>query len=77
MPDKPNDTTRAPFMSPETFCQWLDEMRAANLANSDAAAARLLGITPRGLLNLKTKGADRVTALACNALLVSLWPFER
>lgn len=77
MHDKTKDTTRAPFMSPETFCQWLDDMRAANLANTDAAAARLLGITPRGLLNKKNKGADRITALACNALLASLWPYER
>lgn len=71
-----DDTTRAPFMSPESFARWLDDMKGAGLAKNDTAAARLLGITPRGLLKLKTRGADRRTAFACAALLAGIPPYS-
>lgn len=71
-----DDTTPAPSMSPESFCRWLEDMKAAGIAASDAAAARALGITPRGLLKLKTRGADRRTALACSALLAGIPPYS-
>lgn len=66
--------TKAPFMPPESFARWLDDMRGAGLAASDAAAARALGITPRALLDMKARGTDRRTALACAALLARLDP---
>jgi hypothetical protein len=69
-----DNTTRGPFMSPESFARWLDDMRAAGLATSDAAAARALGITPRAVLDMKARGTDRRTALACCALLARIDP---
>ncbi len=63
-------------MPPETVSAWLAAMKAAGLARSDAACARLLGITPRALLDIKKAGtADRRTALACTALLHELGPY--
>lgn len=62
-------------MSPEDFQQWLADMKSAGLARSDAACARLLGVSPNGLLHMKRNGADRRTALACRALLHRLPPY--
>lgn len=57
-------------MTPEQFQQWLAEMKSANLARSDAECARLLGIGPNTLCNMKLRlGCDKRTALACRALL--------
>ena len=67
-------STKAPFMSPESFARWLDDMKGAGLATSDAAAARALGITPRAILDMKARGTDRRTALACCALLARIDP---
>lgn len=62
-------------MRPEAFRQWLADMKSAGLARSDAACARLLGVSPNGLLHMKKHGADRRTALACRALLHRLSPY--
>lgn len=70
-----NDSTKAPLMSPASFCVWLDEMRAAGIATSDAAAGRALGISPRAILDMKARGTDRRTALACAALLAGIGPY--
>lgn len=70
-----HDNTKAPLMSPASFCVWLDEMRAAGIATSDAAAGRALGISPRAILDMKARGTDRRTALACAALLAGIEPF--
>lgn len=75
MNDKPDTTTNAPFMSPASFARWLDDIKGAGIASSDAAAGRALGITPRAILDLKAKGADKRTALACAAILARVPPY--
>jgi hypothetical protein len=62
-------------MSPESFTRWLAEMKAAGRARSDAECARLLGITPRQIINIKANGASLQTALACAALLRKVKPY--
>ena len=63
-------------MNAAAFNRWLAAMKLAGLGKSDAACARLLGITPNGLLGMKANGTDRRTALACSALLHGLSPYE-
>ena len=63
-------------MTAEAFNRWLDEMRQAGLARSDAACGRLLGVSANGILLMKRNGADLRTALACRALLHRLEPFS-
>jgi len=62
-------------MTPESFIVWLAAMKAAGLARSDAAAARLLGVSANSVVAFKRQGADRRTALACRALLHRLAPW--
>jgi hypothetical protein len=47
----------------------------AGLARSDAAAARLLGVSANTMVTRKTTGASKETALACRALLERLEPY--
>lgn len=62
-------------MKPEQFTKWLAEMKAAGLARSDAACARLLDVAPNSVVIMKRNGADTRTALACRALLHRLAPY--
>lgn len=62
-------------MTPEAFVKWLAAMKAANLARSDAACARLLGVSANTVVEMKQRGADTRTALACRALLHRLDPY--
>lgn len=63
-------------MNPEAFIAWLAEMKATiKDVRSDAACAKLLGISPNGLLKMKKQGTDRRTALACRALLHRMEPY--
>lgn len=62
-------------MSPQDFQAWIDEMKAAALARSDAECARLLDISANALIAIKKRGADRRTALACRALLHRMEPY--
>ncbi len=62
-------------MTPAAFTFWLAAMKAAGLARSDAAAARLLGVSPNSVVKMKTRGADLRTALACRALIHRLEPW--
>jgi hypothetical protein len=62
-------------MSPLSFVSWLSDMKSAGLARSDAAAARLLGVSANTVVSLKKDGADLRTALACRALLHRLEPY--
>ena len=62
-------------MTPEAFTRWLAEMKSAGLARSDAAAARLLGISANSVVTMKKNGADLRTALACRALLHRMEPY--
>lgn len=63
-------------MTPQDFSAWLVAMKTAGLARSDAECGRLLDRTPRHILHLKRNGADKVTALACSALIHQLEPWE-
>jgi DNA-binding CsgD family transcriptional regulator len=62
-------------MTPTSFTNWLADMKSAGLARSDAAAARLLGVSANTVVSLKREGADTRTALACRALLHRLEPY--
>jgi hypothetical protein len=62
-------------MTAETFTRWLADMKSAGLAKSDAECGRLLGVTADTVVNIKTKGGDTRTALACRALLLRLEPY--
>jgi hypothetical protein len=63
-------------MTPTAFIGWLASMKEAGLARSDAAAARLLGISANSVVGMKRRGADKRTALACRALFHRLEPWE-
>lgn len=63
-------------MSAAAFVNWLAAMKDAGLARSDAAAARLLGVSANTVLEMKTRGADLRTALACRALFHRLEPWR-
>ena len=62
-------------MTPTDFTSWLAAMKAAGLASSDADCARLLGVHVNSIVNLKRGGADRRTALACQALINGMEPW--
>ena len=64
-------------MTADDFLAWLAAMKAAGLARSDAACARLLDVSHNTVLAMKAKGADRRTALACRALLDGLQPYGK
>ena len=62
-------------MTASDFTQWLADMRSAGLGRSDAACARLLGVSANSVVTMKQRGADQRTALACAALLRRLRPY--
>lgn len=62
-------------MTPTQFTDWLADMKSAGLARSNAECSRLLGISANSVIAMKTRGADRRTALACRALLHRLQPY--
>ena len=63
-------------MTAEAFARWLASMKAANLARSDADCAGLLGVSANSVVQMKQRGADTRTALACRALLHRLEPYS-
>jgi hypothetical protein len=63
-------------VSAAAFVKWLAEMKEAGLARSDAAAARLLGVSANSVVSMKQRGSDVRTALACRALLHRLEPYK-
>ena len=63
-------------MTAAQFIDWLAAMKDAGLARSDAAAARLLGVSANTVVEMKQRGADLRTALACRALFHRLEPWE-
>lgn len=63
-------------MTPTAFTAWLASMKEAGLARSDAAASRLLGVSANTVSEMKQRGADLRTALACRALFHRLEPWE-
>ena len=62
-------------MTPTAFVNWLASMKEAGLARSDAAAARLIGVSANAVVVMKRRGADVRTALACRALFHRLEPW--
>jgi hypothetical protein len=62
-------------MTPTAFVEWLAAMKAAGLARSDAASARLLGVSANTVVTMKRDGADLRTALACRALFHRMEPW--
>lgn len=62
-------------MTATAFVEWLAAMKDAHLARSDAAAARLLGVSANTVVEMKQRGADTRTALACRALFHRLEPW--
>ncbi len=62
-------------LSGEAFARWLREMRKRPFFASDAACGRLLGVSANTVLEMKQRGADTRTALACRALLHRLEPY--
>jgi len=56
-------------MTPERFREWLAAMQADGLAKSDAHCGRLLGVSANSVVQMKARGADLRTALACAALI--------
>ena len=63
-------------MTPAAFIAWLAEMKSAGLARSGAEAGRLLGVSANTVVEMKQRGADKRTALACRALLLGLEPYS-
>ena len=63
-------------MTGEAFSQWLTEMKAAGLADTDATCGAMLGLTKNTVINFKKEGTDLRTALACRALLHRLPPYD-
>jgi hypothetical protein len=63
-------------MTGEAFAQWPAEMKAADLADTDANCGALLGITKNTVIAMKKDGTDLRTALACRALLHRLPPYD-
>ena len=63
-------------MSPAAFINWLAAMKAAGMAKSDAQCARALGVSANSVVDMKKRGADLRTALACRALLHRLEPYS-
>lgn len=70
---KPDDTEDR--MSPEDVEAWLVEIKERGLAAKDGDAAVLIGKSHDTLTRMRKLGADRTTALACNAALHRLPPF--
>lgn len=58
------------------FIMWLADMKSAGLARSDAQCAKLLGISSNSVVDMKKRGADLRTALACNAILKGVPPYS-
>lgn len=59
----------------EEFRQWLELMIAKKLAANKLGCAQLLGRSDQWVSDSQKKGVDRLTALACAALLAGLSPF--
>ena len=63
-------------MTHDHFINWLADMKSAGLARSDAQCAKALGISANSVVDMKKRGADLRTALACRALLHRLEPYN-
>jgi hypothetical protein len=73
----PLDLTSADRMTADEVSRWIDTVKERGLASTEAEVAALIGKSDDTLLKMKKRGADRTTALACNAALMGLTPFGR
>lgn len=64
-------------MTPEQFKAWCEEMKSSGRAKSVTAIAFALGISVTSVNNLKQRGADMRTGLACAALLKGIRPYGK
>lgn len=62
-------------MTGQQFADWIEDMKQAGLARSDADCAVLLGVNRNSIVNRKRDGVRLETALACRALLHRLKPY--
>lgn len=63
--------------TPEQVRAWLMHLKHKGIVTSDAGAGRLLGITAVAMNIMKKRGADRRTALACQAIIRKLPPYPK
>ena len=63
-------------MTAEDFNAWLAFMKLKKLAASDAACARLLGVSANTLIRWKQEGTSQLVALACAALIDKIPPWK-
>jgi len=64
-------------VTPETFKEWISDMKALELARSDADCARLLDISFNSLVIMKRRGANQRTDLACHAILMEIGSYTQ
>lgn len=63
-------------MTPQSFQNWLAEMRETRRAKSDKECAALLGVAQNSVVIMKREGTkDLRTDLACRALLHGMQPY--
>jgi hypothetical protein len=63
-------------VTPRAFINWLYDMKNAGIAKTDKQAMELLGMHENSAKNMKAKGADHRTALACAALLNGIGAYD-
>lgn len=63
-------------MTGEQFQQWIEEMKAAKIVRFQSEIADKLGVSENTISEMKLRGCDKRTALACRALLHRLEPYE-
>lgn len=62
-------------MNADAFARWLVAMKEERRARSAAECAWLLGLTPKAVSQMKRRGCDQRTAIACSGLLQGLKPY--
>ena len=63
-------------MSPTAFRRWLKDMQRWGVIVDEIEVAPMLGRHPNSILNMKKRGADLTTALACQALIQGFGPYR-
>ncbi|MDP0928492.1 hypothetical protein Q0601_15000 [Paracoccus onubensis] len=61
-------------MSADSFSRWISDMKSSGLAETDLDCARALGC--RDIIDLKEHGGNYRLALACQAALRGLAPYQ-
>lgn len=63
-------------MNANEFHDWLEAMMASGKAKTLKECAEMIGRTDQWISLAKSKGTDLTVALACNAVLHGLGPFQ-